>query len=547
MGKKDKSLYAVLERSLKIGPKQVKNKKGEMVPSANKVLTGSWESDGWYFGKGGEDGKSTLVVKIEDNFNKLVNQFNKTTFQSVLDVPQILRGELPNRLGAIRKNIEELSNKEVKNTEEERKKFILEIDSVQKIVDELEKDAAKAKEQAGLRKEQKISFEIPDVLPFTITLELLKAKTEPSQDKGGGKLQLFTQDDEPIAKQEIVKEGEVKFLIRASETTTHKEKTESFTVKPKKGSASITWKLPEEIAFDTLLTIKLLNAKATVGNGVLKVTEPSDGKFKSVGTSQIVKVELAADDTYSGWVVKGTTNVVKARQEIDWKPPDVTYPKKFDTPQRNATVKQGITSKLLDNAYSFPSLKVGKAKLKLVVPGDDNWLETTVEVEINVLPPTPPKILTTRKKECENANISFTMQGKIIDGQEKPGEKNKVRGGHSAKILKDKKKYNPQESVRNDDGTASVKFKMKLENGEWSDLKTSTVAPENWDDGAILAATIEVGKETPTYKREDGSTLHTKKVNGVQWDVIKDSSGNVRASYPTGGNITSEKAFKKAK
>jgi hypothetical protein len=137
------------------------------------------------------------------------------------------------------------------------------------------------------------------------------------------------------------------------------------------------------------------------------------------------------------------------------------------------------------------------------------------------------------------------MEAKVTSAEPKPGSPGKIRGGHSAKILTDTTNYaTTSVPIVNDDGTQQVLFRKKLPDGSWSDPKFSTLAPANWNDDAIMGATIEVGKEAAKYTRvKDNATLHTKKVNGVQWDVIKDNKGNVTMSCPTGGPMTSKAAF----
>ena len=113
-----------------------------------------------------------------------------------------------------------------------------------------------------------------------------------------------------------------------------------------------------------------------------------------------------------------------------------------------------------------------------------------------------------------------------------------IRGGHSPSILSD-----PQFTIisraSNADGTTVVKFQKQVAPGPppiLSKTKTSTLAPSSWSDNDILRAGDEVAKEPPVLTRAtDGATLHRKIVNGVQWEVIKDSTGKVTSSYPTGG------------
>jgi len=113
-----------------------------------------------------------------------------------------------------------------------------------------------------------------------------------------------------------------------------------------------------------------------------------------------------------------------------------------------------------------------------------------------------------------------------------------IRGAHSPSIRNDPS-FVITSDVRNADGTSVVKFTKKVADGPpevRSKPKTSTLTPDSWSDGDILVAGDTVAA-TPALatRARDGTTLHKDVVEGVEWEVLKDSSGTVTSSYPTGG------------
>ncbi|MEH2064826.1 MAG: DUF4157 domain-containing protein [Nostoc sp.] len=144
------------------------------------------------------------------------------------------------------------------------------------------------------------------------------------------------------------------------------------------------------------------------------------------------------------------------------------------------------------------------------------------------------------------------IDSKILVGEQKgttPGTADfrTIRGAHSPSILSDPNfriidPAPPAIPVPNADGTVQVKFQKLVSPGPpevWSRTKSSTLAPSSWSDSDILRAGDQVAKTPPVLTRaRDGATLHQGIINGAQWEVIKDASGNVTSSYPTGGSLT---------
>ena len=121
------------------------------------------------------------------------------------------------------------------------------------------------------------------------------------------------------------------------------------------------------------------------------------------------------------------------------------------------------------------------------------------------------------------------------------GNQRRIIGGHSPDILTHPN-FQIISQTTNSDGTITAKFRKLLNSGSppvWSKPKTSTLAPPGWTQDDILRAGDAIAKE-PIHlgpRTSDGATLHIGDVNGVKWVVIKDNTGKVTSSYPSGGSV----------
>ena len=133
-------------------------------------------------------------------------------------------------------------------------------------------------------------------------------------------------------------------------------------------------------------------------------------------------------------------------------------------------------------------------------------------------------------------NISDEMAQKILYGKQKSSNSNKVIGGHSPNINNSNSNYATQTIRTYSDGTQSVDFVKQLDNGKVSQIKNSTLFPQNWSDKNIIDSIKNVGESVPLGVRaSDGASFHRGKINGVEIDVIK-LGNDVISAYPIGNN-----------
>ncbi len=174
----------------------------------------------------------------------------------------------------------------------------------------------------------------------------------------------------------------------------------------------------------------------------------------------------------------------------------------------------------------------------------------TPHPEPSVTPPLEPSV-----PPASPTSVTPQTQEKILYGdrivKDDGTPTQKLIGGHSADITNQPNytfydKQGPGNYVEipkanaatNPDGTRVVYFKKEYSDGTMSsNFKKSTIAPDSWSNDKIMNTTQQVGESPPVGVRgRDGATWHRQTVDGVEWDVIKDSTGNVTSSYPTGGN-----------
>ena len=142
--------------------------------------------------------------------------------------------------------------------------------------------------------------------------------------------------------------------------------------------------------------------------------------------------------------------------------------------------------------------------------------------------------------DLPSVTVSPKMRDKILDGEVKPPKPPKTKpdliGGHSPKVL-NSGDYKYSEVIQNADGTFTVKkLSKKLPDGTWTKGKKNptTIPPRHWSDDKIIETTESVSGKQAYKNSADGSTFHKDIVDGVEWEVVKNNSGEIVASYPTG-------------
>ena len=130
--------------------------------------------------------------------------------------------------------------------------------------------------------------------------------------------------------------------------------------------------------------------------------------------------------------------------------------------------------------------------------------------------------------------ITPEMEEKILLGQRKNPAKNELIGGHSPNINNANPNYAVEVLQTNPDGTQKIKFVTQYDDGNLSNIKTSTIFPDSWSDDKIIESIKAVGDSSPIGVRtSDGAMLYRETIDGVQIEVIK-IGDTVTSGYPTG-------------
>ena len=131
--------------------------------------------------------------------------------------------------------------------------------------------------------------------------------------------------------------------------------------------------------------------------------------------------------------------------------------------------------------------------------------------------------------------LTAAMEQKILYGEIKQGTVRNLIGAHSGNILLNATgQFEIQILVHNADGTTSVKF-VKDIGGNVINVKKSTLAPTTWSDAKIIDVTRIVSDMPVALRSLDGRVWKHGTIEGVNWEVIVNASGEIISSYPTGG------------
>jgi filamentous hemagglutinin len=142
--------------------------------------------------------------------------------------------------------------------------------------------------------------------------------------------------------------------------------------------------------------------------------------------------------------------------------------------------------------------------------------------------------------------ITPEMETKILFGERVTNASgtptNRLIGAHAGEISNSNPNYAVEVLSVNADGTRNVKLVTQFSDGNLSNIKSSTLFPENWTSNQTMSAVKQVGDLPPVATRADGVTLYQSTVNGVKIEVIK-VGNNVIAAYPCGRGCTSPTTF----
>lgn len=315
-----------------------------------------------------------------------------------------------------------------------------------------------------------------------------------------------------------------------------------------KGQQEIIWNPPTELKFmtnpPTMPKLKHADPK-----GKWTAT-PAPGQFQ-VGVKNKITVTVPDTDLFIGTAAAYEITVLKGKPVLEWTVPTaVPFGAIPEAVVKNAdpTLKPKYTP--ARNMYYVGDHQT----LKVETEADDRY-EAADPVTVTVNIKLPQKPSAPSPLQLQKAGVSGAVKSKITRAEVKPyhpvtnPSNDRIIGGHSRDAIFGDE-YDPDDNPHgkygnitvlsnNRDGTSTIKFQMRLPDGRISKPKTSTLAPEGWDEDAMMGATVTVGSTPPVATRQkNGDTLHRSTVNGVEWEVVKDKNGNVTASFPTGGNPT---------
>jgi hypothetical protein len=172
-----------------------------------------------------------------------------------------------------------------------------------------------------------------------------------------------------------------------TDTSDYSSTTKETTINVLKYSPVITWAVPADITYGTVLSNEQLNATTDVAGAL--VYSPIEGTTLTAGNGQTLNATFTPTDTanYSSTTKKVSINVLKSTPVITWiTPADITYGTALSNTQLNATAD--IAGDFVYSPASGTKLDVGDSQKLSVTftPNDaDNNYVVEKAVLINVL------------------------------------------------------------------------------------------------------------------------------------------------------------------
>ena len=151
-----------------------------------------------------------------------------------------------------------------------------------------------------------------------------------------------------------------------------------------KAYTRITWPVPQSVIYGTGLGSEQLNAVAT-GNTSVPVYDPGLGTILPAG-EHYLKVTFPADSLYGKNSASVLVQVLKGTSKITWEDPDpITEGTALSAEQLNATIT-GSTGAATYDPPLGTILSAGRHTLSVTYAPDDNYVESSKNVTIDVTP-----------------------------------------------------------------------------------------------------------------------------------------------------------------
>ncbi|MES2833012.1 MAG: hemagglutinin repeat-containing protein [Pseudomonadota bacterium] len=174
------------------------------------------------------------------------------------------------------------------------------------------------------------------------------------------------------------------------------------------------------------------------------------------------------------------------------------------------------------------------------VPSTDSNGGSRVDSELSV------PLVGTNGAVAATTVITPAMETKILYGERVINASgtptNRLIGAHGGEIANSNPNYAVEVFSLNADGTRNAKLVTQFSDGNVSNIKTSTLFPENWTSSQSIGAVRQVGDMLPVATRADGAALYQSTVNGVKIEVIK-IGNDVTAGYPVGSRGFQTKSY----
>lgn len=335
------------------------------------------------------------------------------------------------------------------------------------------------------------------------------------------------------------------------DTENYKKTTAQGKIKVAREPFHVTWSNPADIDYGTFLSKTQLCATFDISNPLVTAKySPTFGHVLEGGTHDLHLDATTTSPNYSNPPRKTVQiKVNPVMPTIVWNPEPANPSSPLTAAQLNATVEfryqtqqKTTVVETVEGTYAYnpnaptaTSAAAGTQILQLTfTPTKTNCFLTppAKSVTLQLMWATPAQLTA--------AKVSDEKKDKILRGKVKKDGTTLI-GAHSRDILADPVNYRITNQHTGPNGVTTCMVAKKKPDGSWTNAKFSSLPPAGWDNDMVMKVTVDTGNAPVAHTDGKGNTTHRLNVSQpgsppggatIPWEVIKDPSGKVTASYP---------------
>ncbi len=312
----------------------------------------------------------------------------------------------------------------------------------------------------------------------------------------------------------------------------------------------VTWDNPADIDYGVFLSKTQLGATFDIAERLVTAKySPTFGKILEGGTHDLHLDATTTSANYSNPPRKTVQIKVKpVMPTIVWNPEPANPSSPLTAAQLNATVEFRYQTQqketMVETVEGTYVYNPNAPTATNAAPGVQNLQLTFTPTKANCFLTPPAKTVSLQlmwatPAQLTAAKVSDEKKDKILKGKVKKDGVTLI-GAHSRDVLTDPD-YRCTNQQTRANGVTTCMVAKKKPDGSWSNPKFSSLPPVGWDNDMVMKVTVDTGNAPVTHTDGKGNTTHQLNVRKpgtppgsatIPWEVVKDPSGKVTASYP---------------